>query len=434
MNTLSIQEREHAYEDMHGVSAMVQETPELIAKTLFKMEQCLQKIHHKPAYDLAIDIEPDYVRDPKLGLMFLRADRFDPELAAKRLTRFMDTKLKIFGREKLCQWHIGLEDLDDDARFMVESGLCQVLPKRDSRGRVITITSANHLPRFYRSSQSFLQMTYYLGMTVAADEANQMSGLVSVCCSLGQEEPQTNEISQSRYSTWDNTLLILCLPLRIEAVHFCSPKSGMHFSLNWVFKAAGVFHQARFRAHFGSHVECEYALLSFGVPSHLLPFTAEGQLKMGNHKKWIQRRIIMEQELQSCNLFEGIELPRPNDVLLGKGKPCQSHAGNRRLLELAELYLDEYDQANRHRGRTIVARKIIWEVLHPSSNGQQEDKIDRTEGDQGRFLQRREDQLNSGWWEEVTDEQVMIAKASYTLRYIRKRNIIVAGRVKSRPG
>jgi hypothetical protein len=34
MNTLSIQEREHAHEDMHGVSAMVQETPELIVETL----------------------------------------------------------------------------------------------------------------------------------------------------------------------------------------------------------------------------------------------------------------------------------------------------------------------------------------------------------------------------------------------------------------
>jgi hypothetical protein len=155
---------------------------------------------------------------------------------------------------------------------------------------------------------------------------------------------------------------------------------------------------------------------------------------MGNHRKWIQRRIIMDQELQSCNLFESIELPRPIDILLGKGKPCQSHAGNCRLLELAELYLDEYDQANPHGGRTIVARKIIWEVLHPSSNGQQEDKIDRTEGDRGRFLQRRQDQLNSGWWEEVTNKQVMIAKASYTLRYIRKRNIIVAGQVRLRPG
>jgi hypothetical protein len=70
MNTLSMQEREQAYEDMHGVSAMVLETPQMIAETLHQMEQCLQKIHHKPGYDLAVTIRGDYARDPKLRLMF----------------------------------------------------------------------------------------------------------------------------------------------------------------------------------------------------------------------------------------------------------------------------------------------------------------------------------------------------------------------------
>jgi hypothetical protein len=135
MNTLSMQEREQAYEDMHGVSAMVLETPQMIAETLHQMEQCLQKIHHKPGYDLAVTIRGDYARDPKLRLMFLRADRFDPQLAAKRLIRFMDIKLNLFGGDKLCQWHIGIDDLDDDARFILESGMLQILPIRDSRGR-----------------------------------------------------------------------------------------------------------------------------------------------------------------------------------------------------------------------------------------------------------------------------------------------------------
>jgi hypothetical protein len=70
MNHLSVQQLEQAYEDTHGVSAMVRETPELIAETLNRMELCLEKIHHKPAYDLAVTIRADYVRDPKLRLMF----------------------------------------------------------------------------------------------------------------------------------------------------------------------------------------------------------------------------------------------------------------------------------------------------------------------------------------------------------------------------
>jgi hypothetical protein len=431
MTDLSVQEREQALEDTHGVSAMVQETPELIAKTLHEMEQCLQNINHKPVYDLAFIIRADYVCDPKLRLMFLRTDRFDAKVAAKKLIKFLEWKLKIFGQEKLCQWHVGLDDLSADARFMVESGLCQVLPERDSRGRAITITASSYMPRLYRNPQSILQLTYYFCMTVAEDEANQINGVVSVLYSLGEEKPETNMTSQIRFSTLENTMLTFCMPLRYEAAHICSPPSGIHFTLNWVFKAAGAFQRARFRAHFGSHMEIEYGLLSFGVPSHLLPFTTEGQLKTGNHKKWIQRRIIMDHEISRGNVFTGIELPRSNDVLLGKGRPIQNCPGNRRLIELAERYLDEYDQASSNGRRPDVARKIIHEFLYPSLYGQLEDRMDNTRGKRGRFLQRREDHLNSGWWEEVTDEQIMIVKAFNVFRGIRKRNVILAARVRA---
>jgi hypothetical protein len=132
MTNLTIQEREQAYEDLHGVSACVCETPELIAKSLHEMEECLQKYPRKgAAYDLAMATRRDYVQDPEFRLLFLRSDRFDPALAAKRLCKFLKLKLRLFGEEKLCKSHIGLEDLDKDGRFMVESGIIQILPSRD---------------------------------------------------------------------------------------------------------------------------------------------------------------------------------------------------------------------------------------------------------------------------------------------------------------
>jgi hypothetical protein len=56
MSHLTLQEREQAYEDVHGVSAMVHETYELINEALNQLELCLQKTHHKPAYDMAVTI------------------------------------------------------------------------------------------------------------------------------------------------------------------------------------------------------------------------------------------------------------------------------------------------------------------------------------------------------------------------------------------
>jgi hypothetical protein len=101
--------------------------------------------------------------------------------------------------------------------------------------------------------------------------------------------------------------------------------------MSMVAKAAGLFDRARIRAHFGSPLEYVYALLSFGLPSALLPFTHESELKTGNHKKWIQRRIVKDQELRQVGVFTGIDLPSRNDVLLGQGAPIQYHSGNQRL-------------------------------------------------------------------------------------------------------
>jgi hypothetical protein len=256
MNQLSLQDREMASEDIHGVSAAVRETPAFIQEAIHKMEDCLQATRHKPAYDMAQTIKADYVHDPKLLIMFLRADRFNAEQAATRFVKFLDWKLNLFGRQKLCQ-RVDLDDLDVDARFMVESGIDQVLPERDSRGRAITVVAIYYLSRFFRSSQSLLQMTYYFGMSVVEDETNQISGLVSVCYGLGPEEEEPATKSKNiLHSTWESASLMNSLPIRIEATHFCScPHSGMHFVLKLLAKSIGLFNRARLRIHLGSHLD-----------------------------------------------------------------------------------------------------------------------------------------------------------------------------------
>jgi hypothetical protein len=180
-------------------------------------------------------------------------------------------------------------------------------------------------------------------------------------------------------------------------------------------RAAGLFDRARFRVHFGSPLECAYALLSFGLPSELLPLTSECKLKTGNHKKWIQRRIVKEQELRRVGVFSGIDLPSRNDVLDGHGIPIQNHPGNQRLKELCEISINEYNKADRH-SKFVAAVRIVQEILHPSDllggigNG----------GVRGRFLKRQDCNSKSGWWVEETDEEVLIAKVRNKFRTVRK--------------
>jgi hypothetical protein len=407
MSNLTLQEREQAYEELHGVAAAVHETPELITETLNQMEQRLQKIQHKPAYDLAMSIQADYVQDAKLRLLFLRAERFNADLAAKRFLANLDWKLKLFGKEKLCQSFIGLDDLDEDARATVDAGLYQPLPARDSRGRVIVAAAANYLSRLHRSNQSTLRMKYYTHWSLVEDEINQKLGMVLICYGLGQGDSDINTDILS--SIQNLTDLAHCMPIRIEATHFLAQPSRMPLALNLVAKSYVFVHRARLRVHFGTHAQCTYALLSFGLPSSFLPFTDEGDLKTDNHKKWIQRRIVKEQELRLAGVFSGIDLPSRNDVLFGQGKPVQCHPGNQRLQEFCEIYLDEYNQVNR-KSKTLLASRIVQEILHPS------DPLGR-----GRFLKRHDCKSKSGWWVEETDEDVLIEKVRNAFRTLRRK-------------
>ena len=86
-------------------------------------------------YEQALQINPSYM-DRAFKLMFLRAEYFNPELAAQRLVLFLEGKIRFFGHATLAR-PITLDDFNvDDMEFM-KSGICQTIPTRDRSGRVI---------------------------------------------------------------------------------------------------------------------------------------------------------------------------------------------------------------------------------------------------------------------------------------------------------
>ena len=151
ISQLSSKELGVAYEDIHGVSEVVEETPQMVIEKLQQMEHALRVINHKPAYDQAETMNYQYVNDPKFRLMFLRADCFDPQKAAARLVNFMEGKLKYFGPICLAR-PIFLSDLDEDDLQTLKAGPLQILPVRDRAGRAIFSDSMTMSPRFYKNS------------------------------------------------------------------------------------------------------------------------------------------------------------------------------------------------------------------------------------------------------------------------------------------
>jgi len=99
--SLTAQERSKYYEEIHGVSDCVDETPVFVENCLLEFDEELSSISLKTAYDIAEQQNKAYVTDAKFRLMFLRATCFDPRKAAARLVAFFEGKLRFFGQDTL---------------------------------------------------------------------------------------------------------------------------------------------------------------------------------------------------------------------------------------------------------------------------------------------------------------------------------------------
>lgn len=102
----------------------------------------------------------------------------------------------------------------------------------------------------------------------------------------------------------------------------------------------------------------------------------------------------------SADSTEGTKILQPTqyDVLFGRGKPFQGHAGNIRLHKVVDVYKGRYSQARRHE-KTEIAEEIVQFIKNGSAKA-------------GRFLKRLE---GEECWVEVSDS-IARDKVSHALR------------------
>ena len=136
--------------------------------------------------------------------------------------------------------------------------------------------------------------------------------------------------------------------------------------------------------------------MTFGVPVQVLPVKYDGELKTTNHLKWISRRKVKDTKMidDKTGVFDGVDLPGRDDVLLGRGKTFQDHPGSARLRDIVGFFLEEYKLASK-RDKTVIAWKVVEAI----------------KGQGGRFLKRDTDD----WSVEVSDETAR-KKVSMTFR------------------
>ena len=138
LSQLSMEQRELVMEEVHCLPKAINESPEFVEESLRHLEEEILKIRKRSAYEKALFISPDHIRDRDFRLMFLISVFFVPRKAARRMVNHFHQKLRLFRFDKLVK-PIPLDDLEPDDIAAMASGCLQILPEKDQAGRTIVV-------------------------------------------------------------------------------------------------------------------------------------------------------------------------------------------------------------------------------------------------------------------------------------------------------
>lgn len=135
---LPTDERERVMKDIYGINdKAVGEDPAVITECLHKLDHELSCISEKKeGFEMARDEHAAYFENEDFRLKFLRSDKYNPRLAAKRIVGHFQQKLDLFGPDKIGR-EITIDDFDSDDMDALMAGGLQLLPMKDRGGRKI---------------------------------------------------------------------------------------------------------------------------------------------------------------------------------------------------------------------------------------------------------------------------------------------------------
>lgn len=183
-----------------------------------------------------------------------------------------------------------------------------------------------------------------------------------------------------------------CIPVRFSALHACLMKDGGRSAINRAFvgiliRASPTYIAVRTRVHYGTHMELQYNLQSFGISMQSFPVDRDGKLVLAETNVWLrqhaERNHYSMPQIHIAPSFCGLVVddpspafssnsamasngsaggiqPTPNDVLLGRGKGSQFFTGTIQFRAWMESYREDYEEAGRYK-RQELARRIMKE-------------------------------------------------------------------------
>jgi len=101
LGELSIEEHEKIIFDVHGFATPSEPDEEAISSLMKRLDEELDKIRSKEAYELAKAQDVDFVTKHDFRMMFVRACDYDPALTATMIVNHFEKKRELFGEKVL---------------------------------------------------------------------------------------------------------------------------------------------------------------------------------------------------------------------------------------------------------------------------------------------------------------------------------------------
>jgi hypothetical protein len=209
---------------------------------------------------------------------------------------------------------------------------------------------------------------FYQIMTAMENVEVQQKGIVAIA--------YNNKAAKNKSSDTLHTIMKMFhgFPWRIQAIHFCSTEDAPVTKLfaNFFQFVVGKEGRVRFRCHFGSHMEVQYNLMSFGINIKNFPFDMNGAFQPEKHPTFLEQHQAIEIARKNKEKEDGTIVLTGHDVLLGRGRPIQDFPGNIALCDLVDQNIDRYRACAKSSEKDVLFQDIIQSV--------------KTSG--GRFLRR----------------------------------------------
>ena len=480
--SLSVAERTILYEEIHGIvgrgdtgndgssttsssssggSVGNFEDPIMIAKKLLEVQVELDKYilqTHGSPYQRAVSINPGYAGSDRFKLMFLRstAPAYNSKEAAMRILQHFEWKARLFPNDdQLLARPLTLDDLSEEDMEYIRDGSFLFLPIVDMAGRRV------YFSKEYISGESTYRAVFYqlCDALWRNEHREQELGLVFIAYMIDFGE-STSSNRKVDFQTLIKEVPQIphfreALPHRETAIHFCYMSPTMRALFQLQQRIASREHRVRVCPHYGSHIECQYQLMSYGIHPKMLPVDEEGKVRSNVVENCINRQRAKERNPIQTNIgvptgggpgtIENRAVTPPisvsiddaanrrittsskqakqglvyikeeditnSDVLLGRGVPIQSHPGNVYLAKVIEEHALEHKRLPK--GEKVCLTWKIVKMIQQDCNGRFLEKVTTTvHNDNDCSMGMVDDDFDNGgdlgptsgsYWKEVDD-------------------------------